>query len=80
MYSLTCKLDVFKPVTLKYTFVYKHKLFVGKFNFFFGIPYFAFYVLIIYLFLVTLENNRHVFRQKKYFQTSKLKELSFLLF
>lgn len=79
MYSLTYKLDVFKPVTLKYTFVYKHKLFVGKLDFF-GIPYFAFYVLIIYLFLVTLENNRHVFRQKKYFQTSKLKELSFLLF
>lgn len=34
MYSLTYKLDVFKPVTLKYTFVYKHKLFVGKFEFF----------------------------------------------
>lgn len=79
MYSLTCKLDVFKPVTLKYTFVYKHKLFVEKLDFF-GIPYFAFYVLIIYLFLVTLENNRHVFRQKTYFQTSKFKELSFLLF
>lgn len=34
MYTLTCKLDVFKPVTLKYTFVYKHKLFVGKLDFF----------------------------------------------